>query len=56
MTAAEIFINLHSIDAAKDNIPLRKVMACLDPCMKDDMRSTFPPESMAVALQQLVTR
>ena len=56
MTAAEIFINLHSIDAAKDKIPLKRVMACLDPCMRDDMRSTFPPESMAVALQQLVTR
>jgi len=56
MTAAEVFISLHSIDATKDGVPLRKVMACLDPCMKEDMRSTFPPEAMAVALQQLVTR
>ena len=56
MTAAEVFISLHSIDASKDEVPLRKVMACLDPCMKEDMRSTFPPEAMAVALQQLVTR
>ncbi|DBA78475.1 TPA: hypothetical protein ACH3X2_007965 [Trebouxia sp. C0005] len=56
MTAAEVFISLHSVDATKDGVPLRKVMACLDPCMKEDMRSTFPPEAMAVALQQLVTR
>ncbi len=56
MTAAEVFISLHSIDATKDGVPLRKVMACLDPCMKEDMRPTFPPEAMAVALQQLVTR
>lgn len=56
MTAPEVFISLHSIDATKDGVPLRKVMACLDPCMKEDMRSTFPPEAMAVALQQLVTR
>ena len=56
MTAAEVFIALHSVDAARDGVPLRKVMACLDPCMKEDMRSTFPPEAMAVALQQLVTR
>ena len=56
MTAAEVFIGLHSIDANKDGVALRKVMACLDPCMKEDMRASFPPESMAVALQQLVTR
>ena len=56
MTAAEVFISLHSVDATKGGVPLRKVMACLDPCMKEDMRSTFPPEAMAVALQQLVTR
>lgn len=56
MTAAEVLISLHSIDAAKDGVPLRKVMACLDPCMNQDMRLSFPPESMAVALQQLVTR
>ena len=56
MTAGEVFISLHSIDAVRDGVPLRKVMACLDPCMKDGMRATFPPESMAVALQQLVTR
>ncbi len=56
MTAAEVFISLHSINATKDGVPLRKVMACLDPCMKEDMRPTFPPEAMAVALQQLVTR
>ena len=56
MTAAEVFIALHSVDAGRDGVPLRKVMACLDPCMKEDMRSTFPPEAMAVALQQLVTR
>lgn len=56
MTAAEVFIGLHSIDATKDGVPLRKVMACLDPCMAEDTRASFPPESMAVALQQLVTR
>lgn len=56
MTAAEVLISLHSVDAAKDGVPLRKVMACLDPCMNQDMRAAFPPESMAVALQQLVTR
>ena len=56
MTAAGVFIGMHSIDASKDGVPLRKVMACLDPCMAEDMRSSFPPESMAVALQQLVTR
>lgn len=56
MTAAEVFIGLHSIDASKDGVPLRKVMACLDPCMAEDTRTSFPPESMAVALQQLVTR
>ena len=56
MTAAEVLISLHSIDAAKDGVPLRKVMACLDPCMTQDMRAAFPPEAMAVALQQLVTR
>ena len=56
MTAAEVFVGMHSIDASKDGVPLRKVMACLDPCMGEDMRGSFPPESMAVALQQLVTR
>ena len=56
MTAAEVFISLHGVDAARDGVPLRRVMAALDPCMKEDMRSAFPPESMAVALQQLVTR
>ena len=56
MTAAEVFISLHSVDASLDGVPLRKVMACLDPCMKEDMRHAFPPEAMAVALQQLVTR
>ena len=56
MTAAEVFIGMHGIDASKEGVPLRKVMACLDPCMTEDMRASFPPESMAVALQQLVTR
>lgn len=56
MTAAEIFISLHSVDAGRDGVPLRRVMSCLDPCMKEDMRPTFPPEAMAVALQQLLTR
>ena len=56
MTAAEIFISLHSVDAVRDGVPLRRVMSSLDPCMKEDMRTTFPPEAMAVALQQLLTR
>lgn len=56
MTAPEILISLHSIDTAKDGVPLKRVMVGLDACMKEDQRQAFPPESMAVALQQLVTR
>ena len=56
MTAPEILISLHSMDTGKDGVPLKRVMVCLDACMKEDQRQAFPPEAMAVALQQLVTR
>lgn len=56
LTAAEVVISLHSVGATRDELPLCKIMACLDPCMKEDVRFTFPPEAMVVALQRLVTR
>lgn len=56
MTAPEILINLHTVEATKEGVPLKRVMVCLDACMKEEQRQAFPPEAMAVALQQLVTR
>lgn len=56
MTAPEILTSLHTVDSSKEGVPLKRVMAGLDACMREEQRQAFPPEAMAVALQQLVTR
>jgi Symplekin tight junction protein C terminal len=54
LSPAEILVAVNSLEAARDGVSLKSVMAALNTCMS--MRAEFPPEALAAALQQLVQR
>lgn len=54
MSPAEIMVALHAIDPARDGVTLKKVIEACGVCFSASFRDLFPPEQLAVALQQLV--
>lgn len=54
MTAPELLVALHALDPAKDSIPLKRILEAVSLCFTPGLHDVFPPDMLAVALQQMV--